>query len=178
MRRRHKQGALSTNGMRSMWEFVFVSQFLRVFQGKFGFVHFTSEELENAFLESHNSTLFGIFSQLLRILLPKRDIKTTTWQDVFKEELERRSSEWCPFEEGKRYDEFSPKERVLLLKRLIDYLADGKDDELNEFAKDFLNPNSSRVKPIGRDASNNIYWYFDDLRLYREIIGKKGRRTG
>lgn len=36
-------GALSTNGMRSMWEFVFVSQFLRVFQGKFGFVCFTAE---------------------------------------------------------------------------------------------------------------------------------------
>ena len=29
--------------MRSMWEFVFVSQFLRVFQGKFGFVRFTAE---------------------------------------------------------------------------------------------------------------------------------------
>lgn len=29
--------------MRSMWEFVFVSQFLRVFQGKFGFVSFTVE---------------------------------------------------------------------------------------------------------------------------------------
>jgi len=29
--------------MRSMWEFVFVSQFLRVFHGKFGFVRFTAE---------------------------------------------------------------------------------------------------------------------------------------
>ena len=36
-------GALPTNGMRSMWEFVFVAQFLRVFQGKFGFVNFTAE---------------------------------------------------------------------------------------------------------------------------------------
>jgi len=36
-------GALPANGMRSMWEFVFVSQFLRVFQGKFGFVSFTAE---------------------------------------------------------------------------------------------------------------------------------------
>ncbi|XP_078367104.1 uncharacterized protein LOC144651097 isoform X2 [Oculina patagonica] len=178
MRRRHKQGALSTNGMRSMWEFVFVSQFLRVFQGKFGFVRFTVEELEKAFLESQNSALSGIFVELLRILLPKRDIKTTTWQEAFKEELEKRSSEWCPFEEGKHYKEFSPEDRVLLLKQLIDYLAEGKDEELKEFVKDFLNPNSSRVKPIGRDSGNNIYWYFDDLRLYRETVGKKGRRTG
>ena len=29
--------------MRSMWEFVFVSQFLRVFQSKFGFVRFTAK---------------------------------------------------------------------------------------------------------------------------------------
>ena len=36
-------GPLSTDGMRSMWEFVFVSQFLRVFNGKFGFVSFTAE---------------------------------------------------------------------------------------------------------------------------------------
>lgn len=182
MRRRHKQGALSTNGMRSMWEFVFVSQFLRVFQGKFGFVCFTAEELENAFLESENSTLFGIFIQLLRTLLPKRDVKQNTWQEVLEVELERRSSDRSLFDEGKRYVDLKPEDRVLLLKQLIYYLADhlaaSKDEQLKEFTKNFLNPDSSGVKPIGRDASNNIYWYFDDLRLYRELIGKKGRRTG
>ncbi|CAH3118622.1 unnamed protein product [Pocillopora meandrina] len=182
MRRRHKQGALSTNGMRSMWEFVFVSQFLRVFQGKFGFVCFTAEELENAFLESENSTLFGIFIQLLRTLLPKRDVKQNTWQEVLEVELERRSSDRSLFDEGKRYVDLKPEDRVLLLKQLIYYLADHlaacKDEQLKEFTKNFLNPDSSGVKPIGRDASNNIYWYFDDLRLYRELIGKKGRRTG
>jgi len=31
----------------------------------------------------------------------------------------------------------------LLLKQLIDYLAEGEDKELKEFVKDFLNPNSS-----------------------------------
>ena len=36
-------GLQSTDGMRSMREFVFVSQFLRVFQGKFGFIRFTVE---------------------------------------------------------------------------------------------------------------------------------------
>ncbi|XP_020619774.1 uncharacterized protein LOC110057521 [Orbicella faveolata] len=124
MRRRHKQGSLSANGMRSMWEFVFVSQFLRVFHGKFGFVRFTAEELENAFLEPQNSTLFGIFSDLLRILLPKRDVKTTTWQEVLKEELEKRSSEWCPFEEGKHYEEFSPENRVSFFSELVFHIND------------------------------------------------------
>ena len=38
--------------------------------------------------------------------------RTTTWQEVLKEELEKRSSEWCPFEEGKHYEEFSPENRV------------------------------------------------------------------
>lgn len=165
-----------------MWEFVFVSQFLRVFQGKFGFVCFTAEELENAFLESENSTLFGIFIQLLRTLLPKRDVKQNTWQEVLEVELERRSSDRSLFDEGKRYVDLKPEDRVLLLKQLIYYLADhlaaSKDEQLKEFTKNFLNPDSSGVKPIGRDASNNIYWYFDDLRLYRELIGKKGRRTG
>lgn len=33
--------------------------------------------------------------------------------------------------------------QVLLLKHLIDYLAEDKDEELKEFVKDFLNPNSS-----------------------------------
>lgn len=33
--------------------------------------------------------------------------------------------------------------QVLLLKHLIDYLADGEDEEFKEFAVDFLNPNSS-----------------------------------
>jgi len=31
------------DGMRSMWEFVFISQFLRLFESKFGFVHFEAE---------------------------------------------------------------------------------------------------------------------------------------
>lgn len=182
MRRRHKQGALSTNGMRSMWEFVFVSQFLRVFQGKFGFVCFKAEELENAFLESENSILFGIFIQLLQTLLPKRDVKPNTWQEILEEELEKRSSDRSPLDQGNRYVDLKPEGRVLLLKQLIyclaDHLAASKDEQLKEYTKNFLNPNSSGVKPIGYDASNNIYWYFDDLRLYRELIGKKGRRTG
>lgn len=33
--------------------------------------------------------------------------------------------------------------QVLLLKQLIDYLAEDKDEEIKEFVKDFLNPNSS-----------------------------------
>jgi len=33
--------------------------------------------------------------------------------------------------------------QVLLLKHLIDYLAEDKDEELKEFVEDFLNPNSS-----------------------------------
>ena len=31
------------DSVRSMWEFVFISQFLRVFQDRFGFVHFEVE---------------------------------------------------------------------------------------------------------------------------------------
>lgn len=178
MRGRHKQGALPTNRMHSMWEFVFVAQFLRVFQGKFGFVNFTTEELENAFLESSSSSLWAIFYDLVRILLPKRDIKKTTWQDALKEECEKRTPNWKPFDQGKRYETFSPEERVLLFKHLIVYLADGEDKELKEFVKDFLNPDSTKVKPVGRDANNNVYWYFDDTRLYREVIGKKGQRSG
>lgn len=33
--------------------------------------------------------------------------------------------------------------QVLLLKHLIDYLAEDKDEEIKEFVKDFLDPNSS-----------------------------------
>ena len=34
------------------------------------------------------------------------------WQEVFKEELQNRSSERSPFDEGKSYDAFRPEERV------------------------------------------------------------------
>ncbi|XP_015766138.1 PREDICTED: cat eye syndrome critical region protein 2-like [Acropora digitifera] len=162
MRGRHKQGALPTNRMHSMWEFVFVAQFLRVFQGKFGFVNFTTEELENAFLESSSSALWAIFYDLVRILLPKRDIKKTTWQDALKEECEKRTPNWKPFDQGKRYETFSPEERVSFF-----YLL-----------KFVFALTSAKVKPAGRDANNNVYWYFDDTRLYREVIGKKGQRSG
>ena len=37
--------------------------------------------------------------------------------------------------------------QVLLLKHLIVYLAQGKDEELKEFVQDFLNPNSSVSLP-------------------------------
>lgn len=37
--------------------------------------------------------------------------------------------------------------QVLLLKHLIDYLAEDKDEELKEFVKNFLNPDSSVSLP-------------------------------
>lgn len=37
--------------------------------------------------------------------------------------------------------------QVLLLKHLIDYLAEDKDEELKEFVKNFLNPVSSVSLP-------------------------------
>ena len=37
--------------------------------------------------------------------------------------------------------------QVLLLKHLIVYLAQDKDEELKEFVQDFLNPNSSVSLP-------------------------------
>ena len=39
-------------------------------------------------------------------------LRISTWQEVLKEEFENRSSNWRPFEEGKRYETFSAEERV------------------------------------------------------------------
>lgn len=51
-------------------------------------------------------------------------LRTTTWQEVFKEELENRASEWNPFEEGHRYETFRPEERVSFLSCLFALTSD------------------------------------------------------
>lgn len=73
-------GALPTNRMHSMWEFVFVAQFLRVFQGKFGFVNFTTEV--GAHQKSKSSLKLSELTQLsLFLVSPKRGVLNDIYFD-------------------------------------------------------------------------------------------------
>lgn len=69
-------------------------------------------------LSSHQSFLYAVVLSLLT----KKDnffkfvsflfYRKTTWQDALKEECEKRTPNWKPFDQGKRYETFSPEERV------------------------------------------------------------------
>ncbi|GIY78381.1 cat eye syndrome critical region protein 2 [Caerostris extrusa] len=55
--------------------------------------------------------------------------------------------------------------KVDILKSLC-YLRMDRSDAVNVLKK--MDPNSLRVKPLGRDKDGNEYWYFYGLRLYKQ----------
>uniref|UniRef100_T1J1I9 Uncharacterized protein n=1 Tax=Strigamia maritima TaxID=126957 RepID=T1J1I9_STRMM len=60
-----------------------------------------------------------------------------------------------------------------LLKWLVDHVHKKKEEDLMEYLDDHFCADDVRGICAGYDAFNNVYWYLDDLRLYRENSFKK-----
>ncbi|KAK3702955.1 hypothetical protein QZH41_002854 [Actinostola sp. cb2023] len=176
MRRRSKPVAepRPTDGMRSMWEFVFISQFLRFFQDEFGFAHFDFEDLENAFLEAENYPLFSVFSCLLRHLLARSDIRLSAWEEELKVELDKRNADWNPLEDGS-YVDITPEDRehekdVKNKKKKIKSIKSKKECSKEEERDALIKQEEEEIERMKQEEES------EKLRNMENEHRKKGRR--
>ena len=89
----------------------------------------------------------------------------------------KRSEYIAAFSEEKKYDDLTVRERVGVLFGLCQWNI-SENEGLVEFANTKLEPEDLRVQPIGQDAMGCKFWYFRDLRLYREVPPKRASKKG
>ncbi|XP_076347154.1 uncharacterized protein LOC143245122 isoform X2 [Tachypleus tridentatus] len=174
--------------IRGLWEGAYVSQFIRLFQGKFGFpsitvwicesviihVVFIIQDLEDSLVDGSSVLVPDVCARLLRFLTAKKDtlienFETTLYNLVNKEkggplQIQDRLGSW---------KELSPENKLNVLKWLVDHVYKKKEDDLAEYLDENYSSDDLRGICVGQDAFNNFYWYLDDLRLYRENSFKK-----
>jgi len=66
------------------------------------------------------------------------------------------------------YSQTSAEQKVLILWNIIEKINEDYDEEISDFLNEKFSPDQLRATCVGQDAFCNNYWYFDDLRLYKE----------
>ncbi|XP_042894804.1 protein BCL9 homolog isoform X1 [Parasteatoda tepidariorum] len=160
--------------IRGMWEGAYVSHFVRIFQKKFGFNCLTTQDLEEALVEEESVALADIFARLLRYITGNVDILIRNFESFLRIILIREKADVPRFlDNGTTWQELTPEEKLGTLKWLIDHVCQTKEEDIADYVDENYSADDLRGICAGQDAFNNIYWYLDDLRLYREFSHKR-----
>ncbi|KAG1701282.1 Protein BCL9 [Nymphon striatum] len=160
-------------------------------------------DLEDALVNSDSVLLADICARILRYLTEDSKILISTFEDSLKTVLSEQNSNcaladdnsWSLLSPDQRkipskdtremysiiqrqWHQLVPEGSgtnhvVVILKWLIDHVLQEKEEDLMEHLDFHHSPDDLRGICAGQDAFNNLYWYLDDLRLYRENCAKK-----
>lgn len=150
--------------IRGMWEGAYVSQFVRLFQSKFGFTRLSVQDLEEALLDNNCVVIADVVARLLRYLTGRKDIVIANFENYLQELLTEKKSEFEHFQiNNSGWQDFGPEDKLGILKWLVDHVYQEKEEELAEYLDDNFSPEDLRGICAGQDAFNNAYWYLDAL---------------
>ncbi|XP_033638632.1 B-cell CLL/lymphoma 9 protein-like [Asterias rubens] len=162
--------------IRCMWETVSVFQFVGLFRSKFQFTQFDLEDFEYSLAQEESILVADIFARLLRFSLQRTDIQIFNWEGYIQRFVQDRAPRSKDFLIKFPYRGLNPSDRLLLLKQVVDTVYACHAEDLSDYLDDYYSPNDMRFLSIGQDAVNNQYWYFNDLRLYKDqVTPKKGK---
>lgn len=119
--------------IRGLWEGAYVSQFVRLFQRKFGFQSLTTQELEDALLDPESLVVPDICARLLRFLTRQATVLISNFEDSLSQLLQGRGE--VTFARGPWRD-LSPGDKLLTVKWLLDYAYEVEEEGLSEFLDD------------------------------------------
>eukprot|EP01135_Chromosphaera_perkinsii_P003527 Nk52_evm27s246 gene=Nk52_evmTU27s246 len=165
--------------IQGMWQLPCIFFFLKSFRQFFNF-YIKIEDIQAALIDAPDSIGLGqIHVTLLSNLLGRKDVLLNTWRDILKEEFMKRPelNERGFFSEVKVYDQLSVQERLQVLYAICQWHI-SENESLLEFCNTKVEPENIRVLPIGCDALGAKFWYFKDLRLYREVPPKRASKKG
>ncbi|KAG5675631.1 hypothetical protein PVAND_005519 [Polypedilum vanderplanki] len=169
-----------------------IAFFSSLFSQSFRLPEFDIEDLEEALLldSSENNTICNpslsveftprLIPELIVSLLKGCDSVVQSWPNittsnyqmflrrVFRHKCEEHNIE-NPFNTDVDFHSLPLRTKVEILNYLCEFRLDSSDVEVitNKFEADSL-----RIKPLGYDSNDSIYWYFFGTRLYREDIVK------
>lgn len=150
-----------------------MSQFVRLFQRKFGFQSLTTQELEDSLLNPKSLVVPDICARLLRFITRQSSILISNFEESLAELLQEKEVQFTKAP----WRDLSPGDKLLTVKWLLDYAYESQGEELSEFLDDHFDAEDLRGIRVGQDALDNVYWYLEDLRLYRELCPKKPQRS-
>ncbi|XP_037287626.2 uncharacterized protein LOC119180618 isoform X1 [Rhipicephalus microplus] len=162
-----------SEAIRGLWEGAYVSQFVRLFQRKFGFQSLTTQELEDSLLNPKSLVVPDICARLLRFITRQSSILISNFEESLAELLQEKEVQFTKAP----WRDLSPGDKLLTVKWLLDYAYESQGEELSEFLDDHFDAEDLRGIRVGQDALDNVYWYLEDLRLYRELCPKKPQRS-
>ncbi|GFS82580.1 protein BCL9 homolog [Nephila pilipes] len=131
-------------------------------------------DLEEALVEEESVTLADIFARLLRFVTGNLDILIANFDSFLRNLLIKEKAEISRFlDNGTTWHDLAPEEKLGTLKWLIDHVYQEKEEDIADFLDENYSADDLRGICAGHDAFNNVYWYLDDFRLYREFPHKK-----
>ncbi|KAJ3270800.1 hypothetical protein HDV01_007422 [Terramyces sp. JEL0728] len=177
--------------LRSMWQFSAISQFFQLFQEGMMLGFIDTDTLESEIINAtSDSWIIDLQVRLLRLSTKNRFItypavnsRPETWIGYLTKEFEKRmTEEERPFnhldDETLSYTKLTLRERVLTLHFICEIQLERLENfrPLGLFTE--IQTTSWRVEPIGKDSKGNIYWLFDDSRLYMESPEASKKKKG
>lgn len=109
-----------------------MSQFLRLFQRKFGFQSLTTQELEDALLDPDSLVVPNICARLLRFITKQATVLISNFEDSLSKLLQEGEA---TLPKGPWRD-LTPGDKLLTVKWLLDYAYEVEEEELSEFLDD------------------------------------------
>ncbi|XP_054709210.1 protein BCL9 homolog [Uloborus diversus] len=137
------------------------------------------DELEEALVDEESVALADIFARLLRYVTGSSEVLISNF-DTFLRNLLIKENAVVPhfLDNGTTWQDLTPEEKLSTLKWLIDHVYQEKEEDIGDYLDENYSADELRGICAGQDAFNNIYWYLDDLRLYREYPHKKQSKKG
>ncbi|KAH8035168.1 hypothetical protein HPB51_004409 [Rhipicephalus microplus] len=130
-------------------------------------------ELEDSLLNPKSLVVPDICARLLRFITRQSSILISNFEESLAELLQEKEVQFTKAP----WRDLSPGDKLLTVKWLLDYAYESQGEELSEFLDDHFDAEDLRGIRVGQDALDNVYWYLEDLRLYRELCPKKPQRS-
>ncbi|KAG0051855.1 hypothetical protein BGZ83_003256 [Gryganskiella cystojenkinii] len=129
-------------------------------------------DLEQALVDpSQMPFLIDLHARMLRQLTQEKRISFDNWIPYAQKEFEKREDErnpWLDTDEASSFEDFSLATKLLILTNLCEWQLDDPERFRAKLKQEEEVALDMRVEPIGYDAHERTYWFFDDNRVYRE----------
>ncbi|KAI9297101.1 hypothetical protein K502DRAFT_128719 [Neoconidiobolus thromboides FSU 785] len=157
--------------LRSYWQFANVCQFFLLFGSAYGMDEFHTDTFEAELIRQDKEVIGRYMVKLCSNLSSGRGARMDTWENILKKELLKNNDELPinkEIESG--FFDLTLFQQIVCIQFLCDLQFRDAFEKLREAAGGKDAYEELRVEPIGEDKKGNVYYLFDDNRLYVQTL--------